>query len=213
MKEILLNNSELKSLLYGFSDWFYRQDLSAFKEESMKNDPNFYCVTDEYLDSLIQKDYGHIGFPEEMRGLEISEESLDKPEFFYFRDPIRKVLFDITSFIGARNNALTAFYPKDGYIGWHTNWNASGYNLIFSYSEEGNGFFKYLDPETKEIVKMIDPATKWTCKAGYFGNYNEKLNHFWHAAESNGSTRLTFSYIIPDEYMWSEAIDEIESDE
>lgn len=211
MKEISLNNPELRSLLYGFSDWFYDQDISVFNEESTKGEIDYDCVTTDYMNRLIEKDHRHVGFPESMRGLEISEEALRKPEFFHFRDPIRKILFEVTSFIGARNNALTAFYPADGYIGWHTNWNASGYNLIFSFSEKGNGFFKYLDPETKEIVKMVDPAAEWTCKAGYFGSYKEKDNHFWHAAESNGSTRLTFSYIIPDEFMWSEAIDEIES--
>lgn len=211
MKEISLNNPELKSLLHEFSDWFYQQDIDVFKQESMKGEPNFECVTSEYLNELIEKDFRHIGFPEEMRGLEISDEALRKPEFFHFRDPIRKILFEVTSFIGARNNALTAFYPEDGYIGWHTNWNASGHNLIFSFSEKGGGFFEYLDPETKEIVKMVDPAGEWTCKAGYFGNYDEKDSHFWHAAESNGSTRLTFSYIIPDEDMWLDAIDEIES--
>lgn len=211
MKEISLNNPELKSLLYDFSDWFYQQDISAFIAESTKDEIDHECTTTDYLNELIEKDYRHIGYPESMRGLEISQEALMKPEFFYFRDPIRKILFEVTSFIGARNNALTAFYPEDGYIGWHTNWNASGHNLIFSFSEKGGGFFEYLDPETKEIVKMVDSAGEWTCKAGYFGNYDEKNNHFWHAAESNGSTRLTFSYIIPDEDMWLDAIEEIES--
>ena len=211
MREISLNNPELRSMLYTFSDWFYQQDLTVFHEESTKNEPNPYCVSEEYLNKLIAKDYKHVGYPEEMRGIEISEKTLNRPEFFHFREPIRKILFSITSFIGARNNALTAFYPQDGYIGWHTNWNASGHNLIFSFSEKGGGFFKYLDPASQEIVEMIDPAGEWTCKAGYFGSYEEKENHFWHAAESNGSTRLTFSNVIPHEDMWLDAIEEIES--
>jgi hypothetical protein len=211
MKEISLNNPELKSLLYGFSDWFYQQDIEAFKKESTKEKPNFDCVSREYLDSMIQKGYRHEGFPESMRGLELSEEVLQKPEFFRFRDRIHEMMFKVTEFIGARNNALTAFYPEDGYIGWHTNWNASGHNLVFSFSEKGGGFFKYLDKKTNEIVIMPDIKGEWNCKAGYFGNYKDKENHFWHAAESNGSTRLTFAYVIPDESMWLDAIDEIES--
>lgn len=211
MREISLNNSEIKTLLYGFSDWFYQQNIDAFRRESTKHESNFDCISREYLDRMIEKDYRHEGFPESMRGLELSEEVLQKPEFFDFRDRIREMMFEVTGFIGARNNALTAFYPEDGYIGWHTNWNASGHNLVFSFSENGGGFFKYLDLKTNEIVVMPDTKGEWTCKAGYFGNYWDKENHFWHAAESNGSTRLTFAYVIPDETMWLDAIDEIES--
>lgn len=213
MKEISINNPGIRSLLYNFSDWFYQQDISAFKKESTKDEPNFDCVSEDYLNRLIEKDKKHIGFPEEMRGLELKDEALTNPEFFDFREPLREMMFGVTEFVGARNNALTAFYPEDGYIGWHTNWNASGNNLIFTFSENGGGFFKYLDPETKEIVVLPDIKGEWTCKAGYFGNYKEKDKHFWHAAESNGSTRLTFAYVIPDEDMWLDAIGEIESHE
>lgn len=211
MREISLNNPELKSLLYGFSDWFYKQDISAFHKESTKNNPDPNSITQEYLEKLIEKDFRHEGFPEAMRGLELSEEVLRKPEFFEFREPISDMMFRVTEFIGARNNALTAFYPEDGYIGWHTNWNASGHNLVFSFSEKGGGFFKYFDLETNKTVVLPDTKGEWTCKAGYFGNYKDKENHFWHAAESNGSTRLTFAYVIPDESMWLDAIDEIEN--
>jgi hypothetical protein len=211
MKEISLNNPELKSILYEFSDWFYQQNIDGFVRESQKNEPYHECVSTEYLNRLIEKDAGHIGYPEHIRGLELSDKVLNQPEFFDFRDPVRNMMFHVTEFIGARNNSLTAFYPEDGYIGWHTNWNASGYNLIFSYSEKGGGSFKYLDPQTQEIVVLEDSKGEWTCKGGYFGSYDDKDNHFWHAAESNGSTRLTFAYIIPNEDMWLDAIEEIES--
>lgn len=211
MKKISLDNPDLKSMLYGFSDWFYEQDLAPFMKEFEKKDPDFYCITREYLDELKAKGYNHEGYPEEIRGIELSDEFLKKPEFIGFKDKIADILFNVTEFIGARNNALTAFYPEDGYIGWHTNWNVSGNNLVFTYSEKGGGCFKYLDLETDEVIVMPDTKGEWTCKAGYFGSYSEKNNHFWHAAESNGSTRLTFSYVIPDEDMWLDAIDEIES--
>jgi len=211
MKEIVIKNHELKSYLYGFSNWFFNQDISGFIKESTSTPPDFTCITQAYLNDLIQKDFRHEGFPEDMRGLELSEEVLKKPQFFEFREPIRDMMFQVTAFIGARHNALTAFYPEDGYIGWHTNWNAFGYNLIFSFSENGTGLFKYFDKKTKEIVELYDEKAVWTCKAGYFGSYEEKENHFWHAAESNGSRRLTFAYVIPNEDMWLDAIEEIQN--
>ena len=50
-------------------------------------------------------------------------------------------------------------YPPGGYISWHNNANASAYNLVFTWSESGNGYFKYIDGETKkEIVEGIAKA-------------------------------------------------------
>ena len=38
---------------------------------------------------------------------------------------------------------LCVYYPKDGYIDWHTNENIQTYNAICTYSEEGKSFFEY----------------------------------------------------------------------
>ena len=47
-------------------------------------------------------------------------------------------------------------YPPGGYISWHNNANASAYNLIFTWSETGDGYFKYIDGETKEEIVIKD---------------------------------------------------------
>ena len=79
-----------------------------------------------------------------------------------------------------------------------------------SYSEDGSGHFEYIDPKTKEHVVIQDEPGVWTAKVGYFGEYSDPDNHFWHAASANNSNRLTFSYVIPDENMWEMMIEDME---
>ena len=38
------------------------------------------------------------------------------------------------------------WYPKDGYIAWHNNWNVPGYNVLFTYTETGNGYWRHINP-------------------------------------------------------------------
>ena len=57
---------------------------------------------------------------------------------------------------GANNNSLTSYYPPKGFVGWHTNWNAFGYQLILTWSESGDGYFTYYDKKNDEFVKHED---------------------------------------------------------
>ena len=99
-------------------------------------------------------------------------------------------------------------YPENGFMGWHTNWNASGYNILLSYNtEEGGGFFRYLDPITKEMVTLWDPKG-WSVKVGYFGRRSEPDKVFYHCAGSR-SKRLTLGYVIPHEDLWKSMVEDI----
>ena len=91
--------------------------------------------------------------------------------------------------------ALSAVYPPDGFMGWHNNHNANGYNVLFSWTEKGQGFFRYQDPITKEIVTMNDQPG-WTCKVGYFGNQREKDKIFWHCCSAD-ELRITIGWLFP----------------
>ena len=42
------------------------------------------------------------------------------------------------------------------FIGWHNNANASAYNLIFTWSETGDGYFKYVDGYTGDEIVIPD---------------------------------------------------------
>ena len=86
-----------------------------------------------------------------------------------------------------------AIYPPGGFISWHNNANAAAFNLIFTWSEFGEGCFKYIHPETKEEVICEDEAGQWSCKAAYFGHYGEPDKLLYHAADTD-NWRTTVSY-------------------
>ena len=91
-------------------------------------------------------------------------------------------------------NPLAAYYPNKGYIGWHHNGDASGWNVLFTYSQDGDGFLKYRDTETGEIVTLPDPKG-WSAKMGYYPSLEEvpKDKLFWHCAYTE-KERITIAF-------------------
>ena len=86
--------------------------------------------------------------------------------------------------------------------------NASAYNIIFSWSETGDGCFRYVDGHTGNEVVMQD-VKGWQCKAGYFGAYGEPwYNRVYHAAETD-CWRITVSYMFDRSQMSMGLQDEI----
>ena len=110
--------------------------------------------------------------------------------------------------LGVSHSALSQMYPPNGFIAWHTNENAIGANLIFTWSETGDGYFEYLDKEGKK-VRMQDKVG-WSCKAGYFGERDDD-KHVYHCARTN-CKRITLSYLMTDACTdwWEDCVEHIE---
>ena len=83
-------------------------------------------------------------------------------------------------------------YPKNGYMGWHTNANTPYLRCYITYSENGDSYFKYRDPYTKEIIVSKD-STGWTMR--YFKISNQTDTLLWHCVYSN-TTRISLGYRI-----------------
>lgn len=66
-------------------------------------------------------------------------------------------------------------YPKNGYMGWHTNADTPYLRCYITYSENGDSYFKYRDPDTKKIIIDRDNIG-WTSR--YFMISNKKKNFF-----------------------------------
>jgi hypothetical protein len=162
-----------------------------------------YWAGEKHLNEILEQGYRHEGFPDSVYGYELSIHRKDH-EFFTrdahpsFRKETTAHLAwmnqELIGWLGVRNNALTCWYPPGGFISWHNNANAPAYNLIFTWSETGDGHFQYLDPVSKEIVTMKDHAG-WQCKAAYFGHYDEPERLFYHAA-STDCWRFTVSFMM-----------------
>jgi hypothetical protein len=159
----------------------------------------------EYLQHMQSKKVD--GFPETTHGVDLMR---FRPPHQSLADALVKLDYDLLNWSGSRNNAVKMLYPKGGYMGWHHNANAPGYNILLSWSEKGTGFFRYQDPITKEIVTMQD-TPGWTCKVGYYGPWHEPDRIYWHCASAHEEERVTLGYIIPHEGMWNNMCDDIQS--
>jgi hypothetical protein len=103
----------------------------------------------------------------------------------------QKVKFDFAKEIGAHTSALLTYYSPGGYVGWHTNWDANAYQVLFTWSD-GNGYFRYWDNKKNEIVHIPD-VKGWQCRHYYFGSHKEPENLCWHSAYAGGE-RITLAY-------------------
>ena len=210
IKDIPIKSPELLEIL---DRWVSVMDMEGWEENVHIWNPNEWNVEqkekwtgDAYLKRLLEVEgENHEGFPDHMvaRNFKPSQpetmrESFERDCNPDIRNAITRELHDINNemmmFLGTRNNALCAYYPENGYISWHTNWNAPGYNLIFSWSENGNGWFKVRDPNTGQIITYHDKPG-WQLKAGYFGHRGERDKICYHAA-STDCKRITVSFIF-----------------
>lgn len=201
MKEINLDNKEILSTLSDISKIL--EDTNALNEmifyKSQKNYDliNYQGIEDQYLYEAM-KDFKKFGYPRSTNLLGIEDSSL-------FRKFIQPKTKKLQRRLGAKANSLAVIYPPDGYIGWHHNGNAPGYNVLFTYSIDGEGYFKYYDYEKKEIVKIKDKQG-WSAKVGYFPSEEfEPSRVFWHEAETK-NYRISVAFIIPDKNLWENMI-------
>jgi hypothetical protein len=209
MQEIKLNNEELKEILDNFLTVLLKADRSSYPyHEGFGKGGKItseYACGEEYL--LLQQGKKVDGFPEKTYGVDLMRFN---PPQTSLREALLTLDQRLLTWSGSRNNAVKMLYPKGGYMGWHHNANASGYNILLSWSQEGKGFFRYQDPITKEIVTMHD-SPGWTCKVGYYGAWHEPSKIYWHCASAEHEERFTLGYIIPHEGMWSDMCEDIQT--
>ena len=199
MNTIQIRNKDLINLLNDYSNWFEGVNKSLIKVRG-ERDENEYYTSDKYLKKIDKKN--HEGFPEKTHGIDLVFcDSTDNE----IRKRIRKIDLDFNSILGSKHCAVKMYYPAGGYMGWHNNHNASGYNILFSYTKNGNGFFRY---KTDKTYTMHDKPG-WTAKVGYYGNNKEPNKLFWHCARAY-EDRLTLGFVIPDRSFWEMMIEDIE---
>jgi len=153
----------------------------------------------------------HDGFPLHLRAHNFKGDAYRDPEIFTEFTHLNN---EIQTLLGTKANALATIYPPGGFISWHNNANASAYNLIFTWSENGDGYWKHIDPYTGEEVHVQD-APGWQCKAFYFGSYEDSPEDIVYHMASTDCWRMTLSYIFDRRHKdyWEEVISEIEYDE
>ncbi len=194
--------TDLLSSLTSFSDWFFQQDRGQLKLSGMELDPNYFCSV-EYLKN--KQEEPHSGFPDNAKGVDMN--IMGGYDVELYQPKILKLDTDIKNFICSRACALKMYYPAGGFIDWHTNENASGYNVLLTYSTTGKGAFMYQHPITKEIVNIPDKQG-WNMKVGMYDRHDG--TPLWHAAYTE-CERLTWAYIL-DQSGWDALVDDLSID-
>jgi hypothetical protein len=201
VRDIPINNPYVKEALNNFLWYYENKDLVMKTIKRIGNTKSRKQFTSKkYLDNLVFMGRDHNGYPEDMCSYELKADKLKSniKDNTHAAELIKRYSdynTELCSILCTKNNALTTMYPPNGFIGWHNNANASAYNLIFSWSETGDGHFQYIDGETGEIIIMKD-RKGWNCKAGYFGSYNEHESKLvYHSAETD-CWRMTVSYMF-----------------
>jgi hypothetical protein len=98
-------------------------------------------------------------------------------------------------FVEHRGNFL---YPKDGYMGWHTNSDVPGYRIYAAYTEvEDGSYFKYLDT-SGDTPKMVVSYDKPGWNVRMFPISNNAKDLLWHCVYSQGAPRLSYGFRFED---------------
>jgi len=81
-------------------------------------------------------------------------------------------------------------YPRNGYMGWHTNSNVPGFRLYLSHVEAGNlSCFRYRDPDSGKVL------SDWDESGWNFRCFRTDLAPFWHSVLSQ-TDRISLGYGI-----------------
>ena len=235
MRQVLTLPTALLTVLNEYSEWVSANPPDEklpnwrTKGKFKREDRSEYAASIECLKSGQIEE--HDGFPPDSFGYDLNEPTLRKTlehegdrftsdEKEWIKKYIEKSqnLDDtLGAYIGYKFCALKMYYPKDGYIAWHTNWNVPGFNCLFTWNPTGQGYWRNLDstqekegsilpdPDTK-LVHMDDPVG-WHCKLGYYGKKEEHDKIMWHSAF--GGPRITLGWVVFDQNIWDDIVDEL----
>ena len=202
MRDVPIRNKRALELLDKWLEFRKYTDILTLADD-IPNEEAEYYVSDEYFNKICEMKMGHDGFPEKMKAYNFQHSQTDvdwsAPDVTRKHkemcDLYNKLLREMTLEYAWRNTALASIYPPGGMISWHNNANAPGYNVIFSWSETGDSYFKYWDPvQEKEVIMYDKPG--WNAKVGGFGSYSDGWDKvIYHAAHTN-CWRMTLSFVF-----------------
>jgi len=211
MKSIKLKNDRLQTLLSSTIDFFYEDNIKEnCKKCKVRTDnfiPDFDPWSEEYLRKAFTLELKEYGYPRALKGMSLEDMKKLIPNSSNVVE-ITKRITHIGRFLGTHHNALVMYYPEEGYIGWHHNGNAPGYNILMTYSLDGDGGFSFWDYKTKSI-QTIQDKVGWSVKVGYYPNIRKEPKRvYWHMAKTK-NPRVSIAWVLDQKEMWKSMIDEI----
>lgn len=218
MKSVNIKNREILTILDEFINlwWDKREtDLQKFHLGAKNLNREDY-ISNEYKLKIMNMGSYHDGFPEKLRAYSLKnahEKTVIKEYDTKISNGYISLNEKLQQTLSTRHNALCSVYPPDGFISWHNNANAPSYNLIFTWSENGSGYWKHVDPYTGKDV-IVHDVQGWQCKAFYFGAYEDRPEDLVYHMASTDCWRMTISYIFDRTHkqFWEDVIEEIETE-
>ena len=216
IRDINIQNSEFLDILNEYKDTLMakdKDDVRLIEKEwfiSYDDQNPEKWISDAKMHEIINMGERHNGYPDCLRGFSGLRHDHPTPGGDIIKDASRTLNTKMIGFLSARNSALNACYPPGGFISWHNNANAHGYNIICTWSETGEGWFDYWDVDKKERVRIEDKPG-WQAKMTYFGPYEEPDKLCYHAAYTD-CYRITVAFVFAEaDEFWQEVIEDLET--
>jgi len=205
MRNVDINNPHIQARLDGFAEKLNALKPPPIDHRDTSIDKHM-GVSTEYLHRIMEE--GHRGSPKSIKGADLLRQWRDTPEW---REIFEDVSFNFPRELGLDwndgMNALCFFYPEDGFVGWHTNEDAPGHTLLFTWSETGDGFYRFKDKDSGEI-KTLPDKPGWVCRTGYYGDgVFGRIQ--WHCALTN-EPRWSIAFCIRRAEMTEMIVKDIE---
>ena len=229
MKNVNLVNKEVIEALDAMKDMWW-SDIDRMKRVVDLQCDEFdrdEMISEKHLKHIMDLGTNHDGFPIAANGYSLRLEG-NKLFTEHNRNFDPDLIRDLEEFseeynehnerlqtiLATQRNALAYVYPPGGFISWHNNQNAAAYNLICTWSENGNGWWKHYDPYEGKVVTVPDKPG-WQVKAFYFGSYRDDFNDLVYHAASTDCWRFTCSYTFNEHSkdFWEDVIEEMEYDD
>lgn len=214
---------------FGKENKFEAKGGKFFKEKRSE-----YSCSPECIKSMPHDT--HDGFPPDSMGYDfnqmatwIKHDRIDPAMAEPILEKSRWLDNTLGNYMGSRFCALKMWYPPEGYIAWHTNWNVPGYNILMTYNPDGDGYFRFVDPSgaqghkpnglnkgdnksLEQNIITIPDKPGWSMKVGYYGKKEEHDKILWHSAYSK-TPRINLGYVVYDVNLWKDMVEELTGEE
>lgn len=208
MREILIKNKWLLERLNGFLKDFEEADVSLLpvRHRQENGETREIGISEEYMYKMIEEKQGP---PASIMACDLVAWDRDPSDLMPPRwgEITEDISNNFTRELGAQQNALAAYYPPGGYIGWHDNHDVPGYTVLFNWSKTGDSFYRYRDAKTHEIITIKD-RPGWSCKTGYYGPEEESTMH----CASTNEPRWSIAFYLRSEELRDALLEEIENE-
>ena len=189
MKKVIIDNNTHQNL-YNIIKESILPIIEIEKEKKLikgfgkvDDDKEFY-VSYEYLNNLLTTNIN----------LETSKEQNIIKLYHQYTDSLEKIQNIIKTIYNNREINLSGYflYPKNGFMGWHTNSDNPCKRLYISLADEDKqSYFRYYDEASKQIVTDYDSTDIILREFDVTGNEP----YFWHCVYSK-CNRLSIGFRI-----------------